>query len=86
MLYLELVSRFLPLDDQGGAHHMVTFHDVKEVGLSLFGCNEDWGQCQGCFEAFESLLDFLSPDKGIHLFEELVEWHPPFTELGDEAA
>ena len=36
--------------------------------------------------AFESLLGFLSPDKGIRLFEELVEWHSPFAEPGDEAA
>ena len=36
--------------------------------------------------AFESLLGFLIPDEGIRLFEELVEWHPPFAELGDESA
>ena len=28
----------------------------------------------------------LSPDKGIRLFEELVEWHPSFAEPGDELA
>ena len=32
------------------------------------------------------MLSFLSPNEGIRLFEELVERHPPFAELGDEAA
>ena len=36
-------------------------------------------------EAFLSLLGFLSPNEGIRLFEEVVEWHPPFAEPGDEA-
>ena len=31
------------------------------------------------------MLSFLSPDKGVRLFEELVEWHPLFAELGDES-
>ena len=31
-------------------------------------------------------MGFLSPDEGIRLFEELVEWHPPFAEPGDESA
>ena len=35
---------------------------------------------------FESLLGFLSPDEGIRLFEELVEWRPPFAEPRNEAA
>ena len=85
-LYLELVSRFLPLDDQGGAHHIVTCRDVKKEGFSPFRSYEDWGRRQGRFEAFESLLGFLSPDEGIRLFEELVEWHPSFAVPGDEAA
>ena len=80
-----MVSWLLPFDDQGGAHHMVTCHDVKEEGFSPFKSDEDRGQCQGRFEAFESLLGFLSPDEGVQLFEELVEWHPPFAESGDEA-
>ena len=42
-LYLELVSWFLPLDDQGDAHHVVTYRDVKEEGFSLLGSDEDWG-------------------------------------------
>ena len=29
---------------------------------------------------------FLSPDESARLLEELVEWLPPFTELGDELA
>ena len=65
---------------------MVTYRDIKEEGFSPFGSDEDWGRCQGRFEAFESLLGFLSPDKGVRLYEELVEWHPLFVELGDEAA
>ena len=32
------------------------------------------------------MLCFLSPDEGVRLFEELVQWHPPFAELGDELA
>ena len=32
------------------------------------------------------MLCFLSPYEGVCLFEELVEWHPPFAELGDELA
>ena len=31
-------------------------------------------------------MSFLCPNNGIHLFEKLVEWHPPFTESGDESA
>jgi len=31
-------------------------------------------------------LGFLGPNEGVHLFEELVEWHPPFAEPGDESA
>ena len=42
-LYLELVSRFLPFDDQGGTHHMVACRDVEEEGFSSFGSDEDWG-------------------------------------------
>ena len=42
-LYLELVSWFLPFNDQGGTHHMVTCRDVKEEGFSPFGSDEDWG-------------------------------------------
>ena len=64
---------------------MVARRDIEE-GFSLFGSDKDWGRRQGCFEAFESLLGFLSPDEGIHPFEELVEWNPPFAEPGDEAA
>ena len=30
-------------------------------------------------------MGFLSLDKSVHLFEELVEWHPSFDELGDES-
>ena len=30
-------------------------------------------------------MGFLSPDEGIRLFEELVEWHPPFVEPRDES-
>ena len=44
-LYLELVSWFLPLDDQGSAHHMVTCRDIKEEGFSPFTSDEDWGLC-----------------------------------------
>ena len=65
---------------------MVSCHDIEEEGFSLFGRYEDWGQRKGRFEALQSLLSFLSPDDGIHLFEELVERHPSFVELGDEAA
>ena len=32
------------------------------------------------------MLSFLSLDEGIRLFEELVEWHPPFAKPGDESA
>ena len=81
-LYVERVSRLFPFD----AHDMVACRDIKEEGFSLFGSDEDWGRRQGRFEAFESLLGFLSPDKGVHLFEELVEWHPPFAEPRDESA
>jgi len=42
-LYLELVSQFLPFDDQGGTHHVVTCHDIKEEGFSPFGSDEDQG-------------------------------------------
>ena len=64
---------------------MVAGHDVEEW-FSLFGSNEDWGRRQGCFEALQSLLSFLSPDESVCLFEKLVERHPPFVELGDESA
>ena len=64
---------------------MVACHDIEE-GFSPFGSDEDWGRRQGCFEALQSLLSFLSLDKGIRLFEELVEWYPPFAKLGDELA
>ena len=64
---------------------MVAGRDVEE-GFSSFRSDEDWGRCQGRFEALQSLLSFLSLDKGVRLFEELVEWHPPFAEPGDEAA
>ena len=64
---------------------MVACRNVKEEGFSLFGSDEDWGRCQGRFEAFQSLLGLLSPNKGVCLFEELIEWHPPFAEPGDEA-
>ena len=80
------MSWFLPLDDQGGANHVVTCRDVKEEGFSPFRSDEDWGRRQGRFEAFESLLGFLGLDEGVRPFEELVEWHPLFTEPGDEAA
>jgi len=50
-LYPELVSWFLPFDDQGGTHHMVACCDVKEEGFSPFGSDEDWGRRQGRFEA-----------------------------------
>ena len=43
-LYHELVSQFLPLDDQGGAYHVVTCHDVKEEGFSPLRSDEDWGR------------------------------------------
>ena len=42
-LHFELVSRFLPLYDQGGAHHMVTCRDIEEEGFSPLGSDEDWG-------------------------------------------
>ena len=64
---------------------MVARRDVEEEGFSLFGSDEDWSRRQGCFEAFQSLLG-LSPNEGVCLFEELVEWNPPFTEPGDELA
>ena len=44
-LGLNVVSRLLPFDDQGGAHHMVACRDVEE-GFSLFGSDKDWGQRQ----------------------------------------
>ena len=31
-------------------------------------------------------MGFLSLDKSVYLFEQLVEWHPLFAELGDESA
>ena len=65
---------------------MVACRDVKKEGFSPFGSDEDWGRRQRRFEAFESLLGFLGPDEGVYPFEELVEWHPPFVEPGDEAA
>ena len=65
---------------------MVACRDVEEEGFSPFGSDEDWGRCQGCFEAFQSLLGFLSLNEGIRLFEELVERDPPFAEPGDESA
>ena len=65
---------------------MVVCRDVKEEGFSPFGSDKDWGRHQGHFEAFESLLGFLSPDEGVRLFEELVERHPSFTEPRDESA
>ena len=40
-LYLKLVSRLLPFDDQGSAHHMVARCDIKEEGFSLFKSDED---------------------------------------------
>ena len=64
---------------------MVVGCDVEE-GFSPFRSDEDWGRCQGRFEALQSLLSFLGPDKGIRLFEELVEWHPSFVEMRDELA
>ena len=39
-LDLKVVSRLLPFDDQGDAHHMVACCD-KEEGFSLFGSDED---------------------------------------------
>ena len=81
-----MVSWLLPFDDQGGAHQMVGCCDVEEEGFSLFRSDEDWGQCQRCFEALKGQLSFFSPDEGVHLFEELVEWHPPLAEPGDESA
>ena len=50
-LYLELLSQLLPFDDQGSTHHMVACRDVKEERFSPFGSNEDWGLCEGRFEA-----------------------------------
>ena len=32
------------------------------------------------------MMCFLGPDESVHLFEKLVERHPPFAELGDELA
>ena len=84
-LDLKLVSWLLPFDDHSGAYHMVAGHNVEEEGFSPFGSDRDWGRRQGRFEALQSLLSFLSPDDGIHLFEELVEWHPLFAEPGDES-
>ena len=85
-LDLKLVSRLLPFDDQRGAYHMVAGHDVEEKGFSPFGSDEDRGCRQGRFEALQGLLGFLSPNKSVHLFEELIEWHPLFAEIGDESA
>ena len=42
-LDLELVSRFLPFNDQGDTHNMVACCDVHEEGFSLFGSDKDWG-------------------------------------------
>ena len=42
-LDLKVVSRLLPLDDQGGSHHMVAYHDIEEEGFSSFRSDEDWG-------------------------------------------
>ena len=43
LLNLEVVSRFLSFDDQGGAHHMAAGCNVEEEGFSSFRCDEDWG-------------------------------------------
>jgi len=86
LLDLKVVSWFLPFNDQGSAYHMVVGRDIEEEGFSSFGSDEDWGQRQGCFEALQSLMSLLSPDESVHLFEELVEWHPSFTEPRDEPA
>ena len=42
-MYLELVSWFLPFDDQRGAYHMVDGRDVEENGFPSFGSDEDRG-------------------------------------------
>ena len=42
-LDFELVSWFLPFDDQGGTHHMVTCCDIEEEGFSSFRSDEDRG-------------------------------------------
>ena len=42
-LDLKVVSRLLPFDDQGGAHHMVARYDIEEEGFSPFRSDEDWG-------------------------------------------
>ena len=44
-LDLKVVSRLLPFDGQGDAHHMVARCDVEEEGFS-FGSDEDWGRRQ----------------------------------------
>ena len=62
-LDLQGVSRLLPLDDEGGAHNVVACCDIEEEGFSLFGSDEDWGRCQRCFEAFQSLLCLLCLDE-----------------------
>ena len=40
-LDLKVVSRLLPFDDQGSAHHMVACRDIEEEGFSTFGSDED---------------------------------------------
>ena len=65
---------------------MVASHDIDEKGFSPFGSDDNWGRRQGRFEALQSLLSFLDPDKGVHLFEELIERHPSFAEPRDEPA
>ena len=40
-LDLQVVSRLLPFDDQGGAHHVVVCCDIEEEGFSLFGSDKD---------------------------------------------
>ena len=65
---------------------MVACGDVEEKGFSPFRSDEDRGRRQGCFEDLQGLLSFLSLDKGVRLFEELVEWNSSFAEPGDESA
>ena len=44
-LDLKVMSRLLPFDDQGGAHHVVACCDIEEEGgFSPFGSDEDWGR------------------------------------------
>ena len=45
-LDLKVVSRLLPFDDLGSAHHVVACRDVEEEGFSSFGSDKDWGRCQ----------------------------------------